>query len=79
MTVDVIRLFPQVIASGFPDKHDLVQRKMERHQDELRIQREVKLKKIALEDIGFEIYTKKVVQQRLLMELFQYRKLDVYV
>jgi hypothetical protein len=38
-----------------------------------------KLKQAQLEDLEFEIYTKKVVQERLRMEIFQNRKLDLYV
>jgi hypothetical protein len=38
-----------------------------------------KQKQSELQDVGFEIYCKKVVQERLRMEIFQNRKLDIYV
>jgi len=34
---------------------------------------------VQLQDLAFAIYTKKVVQERLRMEIFQNRKLDIYV
>ncbi len=37
-----------------------------------------KQKQTQLQDLAFEIYTKKVVQERLRMEIFQNRKLDIY-
>ena len=31
--IETIRLFPTVIASGYPDKHDLAQAKLEKSQE----------------------------------------------
>jgi len=77
--IETIRLFPTVQASGYPDKHDLAQAKLEKTQDTNKTLEVAKQKQIELQDIGFEIYCKKVVQERLRMEIFQNRKLDIFV
>ena len=76
--IETIKLFPTVQASGYPDKHDLAQVKMEKQQEVNKTVELSKQKQVALQDIGFEIYCKKVVQERLRMEIFQNRKLDIY-
>jgi hypothetical protein len=77
--IDTIKLFPTVQASGYPDKHDLAQAKLERQHEANKVVEVAKQKQTELQDIGFEIYCKKVVQERLRMEIFQNRKLDIYV
>jgi hypothetical protein len=68
-----------VQASGYPDKHDLAQAKLEKSQDVNKTVEIAKQKQSELQDVGFEIYCKKVVQERLRMEIFQNRKLDIFV
>lgn len=77
--IETIRLFPTVQASGYPDKHDLAQAKLEKTQDVNKTLEVAKQKQRELQDIGFEIYCKKVVQNRIRMEIFQNRTLDIYV
>ena len=77
--IDTIKLFPTVQPSGYPDKHDLAQKKLERQNEANKIVELAKQKQTQLQDIGFEIYCKKVVQERLRMEIFLNRKLDIYV
>ena len=77
--IDSIRLFPMVQPSGYPDKHDLAQAKLEKTQDVNKTLEVAKQQQTELQDVGFEIYCKKVVQERLRMEIFQNRKLDIYV
>ena len=77
--IETIRLFPTVQASGYPDKHDLAQKKLERQHEMNKANELAKQKQTELQDIGFEIYCKKVVQERLRMEIFTNRKLDIYV
>jgi len=77
--IETIRLFPTVQASGYPDKHDLAQAKLEKTQDTNKTVEVAKQKQAELQDIGFEIYCKKVVQERLRMEIFTNRTLDIYV
>ena len=77
--IDTIKLFPTVQPSGYPDKHDLAQVKLEKQHEMNKVNEIAKLKQTQLEDLEFEIYTKKVVQERLRMEIFQNRKLDIYV
>jgi hypothetical protein len=77
--IESIKLFPTVQPSGYPDKHDVVQKKMERQHEINKANELAKQKQVQLQDIGFEIYCKKTVQERLRMEIFQNRKLDIYV
>jgi hypothetical protein len=77
--IDTIKLFPTVQPSGYPDKHDLAQVKLEKQHEMNKVNELAKLKQAQLQDLEFEIYTKKVVQERLRMEIFTNRKLDVYV
>jgi hypothetical protein len=77
--IDTIKLFPTVQPSGYPDKHDLAQVKLEKQHKMNKANELAKQKQTQLQDIGFEIYCKKSVQERLRMEIFQNRKLDIYV
>ena len=77
--IDTIKLFPTVQPSGYPDRHDLAQVKLEKQHEMNKANELAKLKQVQLQDLEFEIYTKKVVQERLRMEIFQNRKLDIYV
>ena len=77
--IETIRLFPTVQASGYPDKRDLAQAKLEKQHEMNKANELAKQKQSELQDLAFEIYTKKVVQERLRMEIFQNRKLDIYV
>jgi hypothetical protein len=77
--IETIRLFPTVQPSGYPDKHDLAQAKLEKQQDVNKTLEVAKQKQTELQDIGFEIYCRKVVQERLRMEIFTNRTLDIYV
>jgi hypothetical protein len=77
--IDTIKLFPTVQPSGYPDRHDLAQVKLEKQHEMNKANELAKQKQSQLQDLAFEIYTKKVVQERLRMEIFQNRKLDIYV
>jgi len=77
--IDTIKLFPTVQPSGYPDKHDLAQKRLERQHEVNQANELAKQKQVQLQDIGFEIYCKKTVQERIRMEIFQNRKLDIYV
>jgi len=76
--IETIRLFPTVQASGYPDQHDLAQKKLEKQHEVNKALEVAKQKQVQLQDIGFEIYCKKVTQERIRMEIFTNRKLDVY-
>ena len=77
--IDTIKLFPTVQPSGYPDRHDLAQVKLEKQHEMNKANELAKQKQTELQDLAFEIYTKKIVQERLRMEIFTNRKLDVYV
>jgi len=77
--IDTIKLFPTVQPSGYPDRHDLAQVKLEKQHEMNKANELAKQKQTELQDVAFEIYTKKVIQERLRMEIFTNRKLDIYV
>ena len=77
--IETIRLFPTIQASGYPDQHDLAQKKLEKQEEVNKTLELSKRKQTQLQDIGFEIYCKKVTQERLRMEIFNNRTLDMYV
>ena len=77
--MDAIRLFPMVQPSGYPDKTDAHERRVEKHQEERRAILDQKKVQDKIEDIAFELYVKKAEQNKLRLEIFTNRKLDVYV
>jgi len=77
--MDAIRLFPMVHPSGYPDKTDATERRIEKRHEEYRAILEQKKVQDKIADIAFEIYTKTHEQNRLRLEIFTNRKLDVYV
>tara|TARA_R110000868_G_scaffold216026_1_gene466162 strand:- start:1166 stop:1405 length:240 start_codon:yes stop_codon:yes gene_type:complete len=79
MSIDAIRLFPMIKPSGYPQEYDLIERKMLKQQEMQRASLEQKKTQIAIEDLAFEIYSKNAEQTKLRIEIFQNRKLDIYV
>ena len=79
MTIDAIRMFPMIKPSGYPQEYDLVERKLLKHQETERAQLEQKKAQIEIQDLAFEIYSKGREQDKLRLEIFTNRKLDVYV
>jgi hypothetical protein len=79
MSIDTIRLFPMIKPSGYPQEYDLVERKMLKQQEMQRAALEQKKIQIAIEDLAFEIYAKNAEQTKLRIEIFQNRKIDLYV
>ena len=77
--IDKIRWFPMVDASGYPDKTDAVNRRIERHQEEHRVIVKAAKAERKIDDILLELYNKRAEQQKLRLEIFNNRKLDVYV
>ena len=65
--------------SGYPQEYDLVERKMLKQQEMQRAALEQKKIQIAIEDLAFEIYAKNAEQTKLRIEIFQNRKIDLYV
>jgi hypothetical protein len=64
--------------SGYPDKTDANERRAERLHEEYRALLEQKKVQDKIQDIAFEIYTKTHEQNRLRLEIFTNRKLDLY-
>ena len=77
--IDTIKLFPTVQPSGYPDRHDLAQKRLEKQHEMNKTNELAKQKQTELQDLAFAIYTKKAAQERLRMEIFQNRKVDIYV
>ena len=79
MKVDAIRWFPIVEPPRIPDKSDEHTRRIEKHQEDYRASLKQKKVQDELEDIQFQLYLKKAEQNRIRLEIFTNRKLDVYV
>ena len=77
--MEAIRLFPMVRPSGYPDKTDATERRIERLNEEYRASLEQKKVQNKIQDIAFEIYTKTHQQNKLRLEIFTNRKLDLLV
>ena len=78
MTIDTIRMFPMVMPSGYPQEYDLVERKMLKQQEMREAALEQKKAQIAIQELAFEIYSKGREQDKLRLEIFQNRKIDLY-
>ena len=77
--IDKITLFPIVDATGYPQKTDGTQRRIEKFQEEHQaVLKAIKVER-KLDDLLFELYCKKAEQQKIRLEMFTNRKLDVYV
>ena len=77
--IDKIRLFPMVDASGYPDKTDATNRRIEKHQEEQRATVQMIKAENKIDELMMDLYNKKAERQRLRLEIFNNRKLDVYV
>ena len=77
--IDSIRLFPLVEPSGYPQKVDATERRIEKHQEQYQAFLQNKKAQQELQDLQFEIYTKTYEQNKLRLEIFTNRKLDFYV
>ena len=77
--IDSIRLFPMVEPSGYPQKEDAVQRLAEKNQEVYRAFLQNKKVQQEIQDLQFQIYTKTYEQNRIRLEIFTNRKLDLYV
>ena len=77
--IDSIRLFPLVEPSGYPQKVDATERRVEKHHEEYKAYLQNKKSQQELQDLQFEIYTKIYEQNKLRLEIFTNRKLDVFV
>ena len=78
MTIDAIRMFPMIMPSGYPQEYDLVERKMLKQQEMREAALEQKKAQIAIQELAFEIYSKGREQDKLRLEIFQNRKIDLY-
>ena len=79
MKVDAIRLFPFIEPPRTPDRSDEHTRRIERHHEDYRASLKQKKIQEELEDIQFQLYLKKAEQNRIRLEIFTNRKLDMYV
>ena len=71
-------MFPMVMPSGYPQEYDLVERKMLKQQEMREAALEQKKAQIAIQELAFEIYSKGREQDKLRLEIFQNRKIDLY-
>ncbi len=79
MKVDAIKLFPLIEPPALPNSSDALTRRVEKHQEDYRASLKQKKVQDQLEDIQFQLYLKKAEQNRIRLEIFTNRKLDMYV
>jgi hypothetical protein len=79
MKVDAIRWFPIVEPPALPNKSDALQRMVEKNHEDYKASLKQKKVQDQLEDIQFQLYLKKAEQNRIRLEIFTNRKLDMYV
>jgi hypothetical protein len=77
--IDSIRLFPLIEPSGYPQKVDATERRVEKKHEEYKAYLQNKKAQQELQDLQFEIYTKTYEQNKLRLEIFTNRKLDLLV
>jgi len=77
--IDKIRLFPIVDATGYPDKTDATTKRIEKHQEEYRLALRAKKAEHQVDELLLELYNKKAAKRQLELEIFNNRKLDIYV
>ena len=77
--IDKIRMFPMVDATGYPDKTDATERRIEKYQEEYRAVVKANKAERKIEELLMDLYNKRAEQQKLRLEIFTDRKLDVYV
>ena len=77
--IDKIRWFPMVDATGYPQKTDATERRIEKHQEEYRATVQMTIAERKIDELMMDLYNKKAEQQKLRLEIFNNRKLDVYV
>ena len=77
--IDSIRLFPMLQPSGYPQRMDAYERRVEKHQEEYRAFLKNKQMQEDVQALQFEIYTKNHEQNKLRLEIFTNRKLDMFV
>jgi hypothetical protein len=71
--------YPMVDATGYPDKLDASNKRIERLQAEEDIAIKFKKAKDKVDKLEVELYIKKAEQNGLQLEIFTNRKLDLYV
>jgi hypothetical protein len=79
MKVDAIKLFPLIEPPALPNSSDELTRRIEKKQEEYKASLKQKKIQNELEDIQFQLYLKKAEQNRIRLEIFTNRKLDMYV
>ena len=71
--------YPMVDASGYPDRLDASNKRMERIQQEYDTALKFKKLKDKVDELEVELYNKKAEQNGLQLEIFTNRKLDLLV
>lgn len=79
MKVEAIKLFPLVEPPALPNSSDALTRRIEKNHEEYKVSLKQKKIQNELEDIQFQLYLKKAEQNRIRLEIFTNRKLDMYV
>jgi len=79
MIPPIHKWYPMVQPGGDPTKTDALERRMERLQEEYAQALKMRKVKDKIDDLEFELYVKKAERNKLNLEIFTNRKLDIYV
>ena len=79
MTIDAIKWFPIIEPPALPNKSDELTRRIEKKQEDYRASLKQKKVQEQLEDIQFQLYLKKAEQNKIRLEIFTNRKIDMYL
>jgi hypothetical protein len=64
---------------GYPNRTDALERRAERMTEDYKQALKMKKMEIKIDDLEFELYVKKAERNRLSLEIFTNRKLDILV
>jgi hypothetical protein len=79
MISPIHKWYPMVDATGYPNKTDAATRRMERLDEEYKQAVKMTKVKAKIDDLEIELYNKRFEQHKLSIEIFQNRRVDIFV
>ena len=79
MIPPLYKWYPMVQPGGEPNRTDALERRAERLNEDYKQALKMKKVDIKIDALEFELYVKKAERNQLNLEIFTYRKLDIYV
>jgi len=77
MIPPLYKWYPMVQPEGYPTKTDALERRAERLEEEYKQALKMKKVKDKIDDLEFELYVKKAERNKLNLEIFTNRKIDI--